>query len=434
MAGSAFAPQSRPQFVQKRAISTNCAAHLKHELGRLGEAGQQGCGRVERRPSGHMPGCRAVDRRPSGCAAEYACQPPTLVELPAKVLRNDLGGPIEQNHVERRLCRSPRNERTGHDRDIRHPDRGKLFLGDCRQVRIFLERDDAAGKLGQNGGRISARATDIENAIRFQDLRPLDQPRQNRGLEKISRRSSAQRVGHRQIPVGVGEGLLVLRDKMLSRNFEHRGQNPQVRTYDVTDLRVLAAMLEVPREHFVPEDKQALAYADRDLPVTNALGGRTPRYLLKPAVLARLIQGVEVLETDRVLDVGCASGYSSAVLAKLAGSVIALEEDSHLAAIAKEKLAAIGVANVTVMAGPLIAGAPAQAPFDVILLNGATEIVPQNLCRQLNEGGRLACVFGRAPGRATIYRSASGHVTGRPAFDAAAPLLPGFAKPAEFVF
>ena len=94
----------------------------------------------------------------------------------------------------------------------------------------------------------------------------------------------------------------------------------QVHTYDVTDPRVLAAMLEVPREHFVPEDKQALAYADRDLPVTNAPGGRTPRYLLKPAVLARLIQGAEVLETDRVLDVGCASGYSSAVLAKLAGS------------------------------------------------------------------------------------------------------------------
>lgn len=208
----------------------------------------------------------------------------------------------------------------------------------------------------------------------------------------------------------------------------------QVRTYDVTDLRILAAMLEVPREHFVPEDKRALAYADRDLPVTNALGGRTPRYLLKPAVLARLIQGAEVVETDRVLDVGCASGYSSAVLAKLAGSVVALEEDSHLAAIAKEKLAAIGAANVTVMVGPLVAGAPAQAPFDVILLNGATEIVPRNLCRQLNEGGRLACVFGRAPGRATIYRSASGHVTGQPAFDAAAPLLPGFAKPAEFVF
>ena len=208
----------------------------------------------------------------------------------------------------------------------------------------------------------------------------------------------------------------------------------QVRTYDVTDLRVLAAMLEVPREHFVPEEKQALAYADRDLPVTNAVGGRTPRYLLKPAVLARLIQGAEVAETDRVLDVGCATGYSSAVLGKLAGSVVALEEDPHLAAIAKEKLAAIGATNVTFVAGPLMAGAPAQAPFDVILLNGATEIVPQNLCRQLSEGGRLAGVLGRAPGRAMIYRSASGHVTGHPAFDAAAPLLPGFAKPAEFVF
>src|SRR5947208_1556086 len=201
----------------------------------------------------------------------------------------------------------------------------------------------------------------------------------------------------------------------------------QIRTYDVTDLRVLAAMLEVPREYFVPEEKQALAYVDRDLVVGS--DRQAPRYLLKPAVLARLIQEAEVAATDRVLDVGCATGYSSAVLGKLAASVVALEEDMRLVAIAKAKLAAIGATNITVIAGPLIAGAPAQAPFEVILLNGATEIVPRNLCRQLKDGGRLACVFGRAPGRATVYRSVSGHVTGQPVFDAAAPLLPGFAKP-----
>ena len=121
-------------------------------------------------------------------------------------------------------------------------------------------------------------------------------------------------------------------------------------------------------------------------------------------------------------------------MSKLAASVVALEEDPHLASVAKEKLAAIGATNVTLVRGPLAAGAPAQAPFDVILLNGASDIVPKTLCRQLEERGRLACVFGRAPGRATIYRSESGHVTGQPAFDAAAPLLPGFAKPAGFVF
>lgn len=208
----------------------------------------------------------------------------------------------------------------------------------------------------------------------------------------------------------------------------------QVHTYDVTDARVLAAMLDVPRERFVPEEKQAIAYADRDLAVACTKDGRAWRYLLKPAVLARMIQEAEIAAIDRVLDVGCATGYSSAVLSKLAASVFALEDDPRLAATAKERLAAMGSTNVMVMTGLLVAGAPAHAPFDVIVLEGATEIAPQDLCRQLKDGGRLACVFGRAPGRATIYRSVSGHVTGYPAFDAAAPLLPGFAKPAEFVF
>src|SRR5207249_3343731 len=127
----------------------------------------------------------------------------------------------------------------------------------------------------------------------------------------------------------------------------------------------------------------------------------------------------EIAATDHVLDVGCATGYSSAVLGKLAGSIVALEEDPRLAEIAKDKLAAMGATNVTFMSGPLTAGAPAQAPFDVILLNGSVEIVPQQLCRQLKDGGRLACVFGRSPGRATILRKIAGHVTGQPAFDAA---------------
>jgi protein-L-isoaspartate(D-aspartate) O-methyltransferase len=208
----------------------------------------------------------------------------------------------------------------------------------------------------------------------------------------------------------------------------------QVRTYDVTDLRVLAALLEVPREHFVPKDKQAIAYADTDQVVAKAKDGRAARYLLKPAVLARLIQEAEIVETDRVLDVACGTGYSSAILSKLAGTVFALEDDPQLASIAKEKLAAVGAKNVMIVTGSLTAGAPAHAPYDAILLNGAAEIVPQGLCRQLKDGGRLACVFGRSPGRATIYRAASGHVTGHPVFDAAAPLLPGFAKPPQFEF
>jgi protein-L-isoaspartate(D-aspartate) O-methyltransferase len=209
----------------------------------------------------------------------------------------------------------------------------------------------------------------------------------------------------------------------------------QVRTYDVSDTRVLAALLEIPRENFVPADRQAVAYLDRDLAVVDMAAGKPRRFLLKPAVLARLIQEAEVMPTDHVLDVGCAGGYSSAVLSRLAARVVAVEEDPELANAARERLAAAGAANVTIVSGPLTAGAPSQAPFDVILLNGAAEILPQSLTRQLKDGGRLAGVFGRVPaGRATIFRAISGHLTGYPVFDAAAPMLPGFAKPAEFVF
>jgi len=212
----------------------------------------------------------------------------------------------------------------------------------------------------------------------------------------------------------------------------------QVRTCDVTDLRVLAAMRDVPRERFVPADRQAVAYLDRDIEVprqTKPGTGKGPRCLLKPAVLAKLIQSAQVDESSRVLDVGCATGYSSAVLSRLASDVVALEEDRELAALANETLAALGCRNVTVVTGALARGAPAYAPFDVILLNGSTETVPEELIRQLKDGGRLACVLGHSPmGKATVYRSASGHATGQPVFDAAAPLLPGFAKPAEFVF
>jgi protein-L-isoaspartate(D-aspartate) O-methyltransferase len=209
----------------------------------------------------------------------------------------------------------------------------------------------------------------------------------------------------------------------------------QVRTYDVTDLRLQTAMLEVPRERFVPRDKQEVAYLDRDIAVQQATPGGVVRYLLKPAVLARLIQAANVADDDHVLDVGCASGYSAAVLSRLAGSVVALEEDAKLARLAKVTLADLAAANVTVRTGVLAEGVADQAPFDAILLNGSTGVLPATLIRQLKDGGCLVCVRGGPPiGKATIYRSVSGHVTGQPIFDAVAPPLPGFAKPAEFVF
>jgi protein-L-isoaspartate(D-aspartate) O-methyltransferase len=209
----------------------------------------------------------------------------------------------------------------------------------------------------------------------------------------------------------------------------------QVRTSDVTDPRIIAAMLELPRERFVPQTKAELAYLDFDVPVTEAARGKPARRLLQPMVLAKLVQAAAIQESDHVLDVGCASGYSSALLARLAHSVIALEEEEALVRAARENLKAVGADNVTVAAGPLTQGWQAAAPYDVIFLNGATEIAPNALTHQLKAGGRLVTVLGRAPtGQAMLYRSVGGDVSGWPIFDAAAPLLPGFAAPPAFVF
>src|SRR3979490_3248354 len=126
----------------------------------------------------------------------------------------------------------------------------------------------------------------------------------------------------------------------------------QVRPSDVTDLRIIAAMLELPRERFVPEASADLAYLDLDVPVAGATGGKQVRRLLKPMVLAKMVQAAAVKADDHVLDVGCATGYSSALLGRLARSVVALEEDPALARLADENLKAIGAGNVTVVAGP----------------------------------------------------------------------------------
>lgn len=203
----------------------------------------------------------------------------------------------------------------------------------------------------------------------------------------------------------------------------------QVRPHDVTDLRIIAALREVPRERFFPAAQRALAYLDAEVPVA------AKRCLLKPMVFAKLLQSAGLAENDRVLDVGCASGYSSAVLGKLGASVTALEEDSALARMASEALAEVGATNVSVATGPLTAGWAQGAPYDAILVEGAVEIVPDALIAQLKEGGRLVAVVGSMPmGKATLYRKAGGHATAVPLFDAAAQLLPGFAKPAAFVF
>lgn len=201
----------------------------------------------------------------------------------------------------------------------------------------------------------------------------------------------------------------------------------QIRANDVTDLALVQAFLDVPKEIFLPADKRSIAYLDMDIPVG------TGRVIIQPMVLARLLQAANIGPSEKVLDVGSASGYSAAVIARIAGEVVALESDASLAAEAERLLA--GTPGVRVVAGPLEGGHAAGAPYDVIVLEGAAEVVPPALFAQLKEGGRLVAVVGRGrSGRATVFVKSPGDVTGREVFDAASPVLPGFAKAPVFTF
>jgi protein-L-isoaspartate(D-aspartate) O-methyltransferase len=202
----------------------------------------------------------------------------------------------------------------------------------------------------------------------------------------------------------------------------------QVRANDVTDIRVQAALGEVPRERFVPAAKRAIAYADGPLELVPG------RFLLEPRSFAKMLQLAEIKPTDKVLDVGCATGYSTAVLARLAAKVIGLEEDADLVRVASDMIPAVG-ANVQVVQGALAGGHRAAAPYDVIFVNGAIEKAPEALLAQLAEGGRLVTVRQEgAQGRAVLYLREDGHVGHRATFDVAAPILAGFRQPAGFVF
>lgn len=206
----------------------------------------------------------------------------------------------------------------------------------------------------------------------------------------------------------------------------------QLRTNDVTDLRVLDAMESVPRERFVPTSKRCIAYSDQDIVVAS---GETSRYLMKPHVFGKLVQLAAVQPGEVVLCVGCGTGYSVAVFAQLAGSVVGIESDPQIAAAASELLVELGIENAAVIEGDLAKGGASEGPYDVIFVDGAVEVLPQSLTAQLKDGGRLVVVRGLGgAGQAELHVRSGDAVSGRFAFNASAHLLPGFERPKEFVF
>jgi protein-L-isoaspartate(D-aspartate) O-methyltransferase len=203
----------------------------------------------------------------------------------------------------------------------------------------------------------------------------------------------------------------------------------QIRVNDVTDLRLVQAFLDVPREAFVPADRKAMAYLDVDLDVASG------RALMKPMVLAKLLQALDVRPDGLVLDVGPATGYTTALLNQLAGAVVVVEEDAGLAKTLAASLDRLGQAPLDLVVDSHARGAAKSAPYDVILIAGAVEFVPDTLTAQLAEGGRLGTIvgYGRS-GRATIFRRSGDDISSRVVFDAAARPMPGFARAPSFVF
>ena len=196
----------------------------------------------------------------------------------------------------------------------------------------------------------------------------------------------------------------------------------QVRPSDVTKFPIIAAMLSVPRENYVPPAQREAAYVG--LNIDFAPG----RVVLEPRTLAKMLDALDIQPTDRVLVVGAGLGYGPALVAQMAGAVVALEEDAALAQGASLRLGTLdkGV-RVELTIGPLAKGAADRGPFDVILIEGGVETVPEALIRQLAEGGRIAAIFMTgALGVAKLGMMQSGAVSWRFAFNAAAPVLPGF--------
>jgi protein-L-isoaspartate(D-aspartate) O-methyltransferase len=206
----------------------------------------------------------------------------------------------------------------------------------------------------------------------------------------------------------------------------------QLRPNRVNNAQLLAAIADLPRERFLPAGLRSVAYADDDVPLGNG------RYLMEPMVLARLIQTLQPQPEDKALVVASGAGYGTALLARLVKSVVAVEADAGLAGSAEQTIKALGIANVRHVTGKMEDGYAGEAPYDVILIEGAVQHVPATIVGQLAEGGRLGTVIAAASpgvlGVAQLMVKEGGVASGRPIFDAGTPALPGFATPPRFTF
>ena len=203
----------------------------------------------------------------------------------------------------------------------------------------------------------------------------------------------------------------------------------QLRTSGITDWRILYAMNRIPRERFVPDTHTAFAYSDEPIALS---AGRT---MASPADFARLVQLAEVGSQDVVLDVACGTGYSTAVLSLLANAVVALESDEVLAGRANDILSDLDIGNAAAVAGPIENGVAKEAPFDVIILEGAVDVVPAALLAQLRDGGRLVAVLGSGNAAvANLFVKTGDDVAPLPSFNASIPVLGSFSSAPAFVF
>jgi len=201
----------------------------------------------------------------------------------------------------------------------------------------------------------------------------------------------------------------------------------QVRPNDVTKFPIIDAMLSVPREVFLPADHREAAYIGENVEIAEN------RVLLEPRTIAKLLDGLDIQPDELVLDLGAGLGYVPALIARLAEAVVAVEEDSALAEEAQARLSEQGIDNAAVIAGRLAEGSAKHGPYDAILIEGAVETVPQTILDQLKDGGRIAALFmDGALGVARIGVKGGAGVAWRPAFNAAAPVLPGFAEERGF--